>query len=72
MVKPHSSNFRVITTNVLGVRKLKIITVMCQKDSGRMANSVDSDQTSQSDLGLHCFQDLAVRILKVFTVIYRL
>ena len=27
MVKPHSSNFRVITTNVLGVRKLRIITV---------------------------------------------
>ena len=29
MVKPHSSNFRVITTNVLGVQKLRIITV-CQ------------------------------------------
>ena len=28
MVKPHSSNFRVITTNVLGVRKLRIITVV--------------------------------------------
>ena len=27
MVKPHSSNFRVITTNVLCVRKLKINTV---------------------------------------------
>ena len=27
MVKPHSSNFRVITTNCLGVRKLRIITV---------------------------------------------
>ena len=27
MVKPHSSNFSVITTNVLGVRKLRIITV---------------------------------------------
>ena len=27
MVKPHSSNFRVITTNVLGVWKLRIITV---------------------------------------------
>ena len=28
MVKPHSSNFRVITTNFLGVRKLRIITVL--------------------------------------------
>ena len=28
MVKPHSSNFRVITTNVLGVWKLRIITVV--------------------------------------------
>ena len=27
MVKPHGSNFKVITTNVLGVRKLRIITV---------------------------------------------
>ena len=28
MVEPHSSNFRVITTNFLGVRKLRIITVI--------------------------------------------
>ena len=28
MVKPHSSNFRVITTNFLGVRKLRVITVI--------------------------------------------
>ena len=28
LVKPHSSNFRMITTNVLGVRKLRIITVL--------------------------------------------
>ena len=27
MVKPHSSSFRVITTNFVGVRKLRIITV---------------------------------------------
>ena len=27
MVEPHSSNFRVITTNFLGVRKLRVITV---------------------------------------------
>ena len=28
MVEPHSSNFRVITTMFLGVRKLRIITVV--------------------------------------------
>ena len=28
--------------------------VMCPKDADVMANSVDPDQTAQSDLGLHC------------------
>ena len=29
MVEPHSSNFRVITTNVLGVRIFRKFTVLC-------------------------------------------
>ena len=28
--------------------------LMHPKDADRMANSVDPDQTKQSDLGLHC------------------
>ena len=51
--EPHSSNFRVITTNVLGVRifrKFTIcgFTIQCSKKilhARRMANSGDPDQT---------------------------
>ena len=50
-------NFRMITTNFSGVRKLRKFTVSLNlnkvflKDAGGMANSVDPDQTA---LGLHC------------------
>ena len=60
MVEPHSSNFKVITTNFLGVQIFRKFTVVwvyhtgiCQKDAEGMANSADSDQ-EQSDLRLHC------------------
>ena len=55
MVEPHSSNFRVITTNILGVqifRKFMVVTLKFEqgccttKDADGMANSVDPDQTA--------------------------
>ena len=56
MVEPHSSNFKVITTNVLGVRIFRKFTVtkwLCHrvirpKDADEMANSVYPDQTAPS------------------------
>ena len=63
MVKPHSSNFRVITTNVLGVGKLRIITVFpCVfvfKDLLLIALHEPADEktifsTSLSSQSLHC------------------
>ena len=47
MVELHSLNFRVVTTNFLGVRIFRKFILkfeelaMCQKDADRMANSVD-------------------------------
>ena len=65
MVEPHSSNFRVITTNFLGVRIFRKFTVLMHypgsyhngpKFSDRLvsANSADPDQTAPQ--GLHCLQ----------------
>ena len=48
MIKPHCSNFRVITANFLGVRIVRIFTVG-PKDVNGMANSVDPDHTSGTD-----------------------
>ena len=52
MAEPHSSNFRVITTNFLGVRIFGKFTVIPLKDA-----DADHDQTAPlgavSDLGLH-------------------
>ena len=44
MVEPHSSNFRVITTNVLGVRIFKKFTVS-QTESGEYYSTVSPSQT---------------------------
>ena len=64
MVEPHSSNFRVITTNVLGVRifgKFTVITVMIlcfqQDRSGQTVQTqirLLLQEQEQSDQGLHC------------------
>ena len=38
MVEPHNSNFRVITTNFLSVRKLRIITVLGEASSNELCS----------------------------------
>ena len=54
MVNPHSSNFRVTTTNVLGVRKLRIITVIMSLLNGaHQATFVSSSILSWQILTAH-------------------
>ena len=67
MVVPHSSNFRVFTTNVLGVRIFRKFTVVKKPTIIFLSFQTDrSGQTvqtqirllleEQSDQGLHCLQ----------------
>ena len=50
MVEPHSSNFRVITTIVLGVRIFKKFTVscLCTKQSNKEERICEHESSSKS------------------------
>ena len=70
-VESHSSNFRLITTNFLGVRIFRKFTVVCfsfvcikPNHADRMTNSVDLDQTAPESGCL----DLSVRKLRITMV----
>ena len=66
MVEPHSSNFRVITTNFLSVRKLRIITVIhilrvtqwYLTDSATISSTECSDDPVQAKVKVknHCHE----------------
>ena len=83
MLTWHILSHHVLTLNVkiLKIGTLKIITITIRKwdnlvshlvtysnDTNRKKNSVGSDQTEQSGLGLPFCLDLPVPVIRIFTV----